>query len=109
MVEELYAFGSVLTESFTNESDIDFLVRFGKIESQEYYDNYLDFKQALEKLFLRHVDLIEIQTIKNPILKQSINKNKLAIYERTDSEMAVISKHIPLLNEEVTRLILEAK
>ena len=89
MIEELYAFGSVLNESFTNESDIDFLVRFGKVDPKEYYDNYIDFKQALETLFLRNVDLIEVQTLKNPILRQSINKNKMAIYERTDSKMAV--------------------
>ena len=89
IVEELYAFGSVLNESFTNESDIDFLVRFGKVDPKEYYDNYIDFKQALETLFLRNVDLIEVQTLKNPILRQSINKNKMAIYERTDSKMVV--------------------
>jgi uncharacterized protein len=68
----------------------------------------MDFKEALEKLFLRNVNLIEMQTLKNPILRQSINRKKMALYERADSEMAVISKHIPLLKEEVNKLINEA-
>jgi predicted nucleotidyltransferase len=89
MVDELYAFGSVLTDSFTNDSDVDLLVRFGRVDPQEYYDNFMDFKEALEKLFLRNVDLIEMQTLKNPILRQSIHRNKMALYERADSKMAV--------------------
>jgi predicted nucleotidyltransferase len=35
MVDELYAFGSVLTDSFTNDSDGDLLVRLGRVDPQE--------------------------------------------------------------------------
>ncbi len=46
------------------------------------------FKEALEKLLQRPVDLVEEQTIKNPILKQSIDKSKKLIYGRADSKVA---------------------
>ncbi len=49
----------------------------------------MDFKEELEGLFSRNVDLVEIQTIKNPILKRSIDRNKKILYGRKDSKMAV--------------------
>ena len=88
-VDELYAFGSVLKDSFTKESDVDLLVRFGDVNLFDYFDNYMDFKESLEKLFNRTVDLVEIQTLKNPILKRSINNEKTLIYGRADSKVAV--------------------
>lgn len=79
-VEKMYLFGSVLNSSFKKESDIDFLVRFKPIELATYFDNYMDFKERLEKLFGREVDLVEEQTLRNPILINSINKSKAPIY-----------------------------
>ena len=77
-VAELYVFGSVLTDRFKKDSDIDFLVRFSFTNQMEYFDNYMDFKESLEKLFSRKVDLVEIQTLKNPILKHSIRRCKFS-------------------------------
>ena len=88
-VDELYAIGSVLKESFSKDSDIDLLVKFGQIELAEYFDNYMDLKEALEKVLKRSVDLVEVQTVKNPILKNSIERSTKLIYGRKDSEMVV--------------------
>jgi predicted nucleotidyltransferase len=88
-VDELFVFGSILSDRFTEESDIDFLVKFSSIEPSEYFDNYTSFKQELETLLKRNIDLLEIQTIKNPILKRSVNRNKTLLYGREDSKMAV--------------------
>jgi predicted nucleotidyltransferase len=79
-VEKMYLFGSVLNSNFNNESDIDILVKFKSIELSKYFDNYMDFKQNLEKLFGRKVDIVEEQTLRNPILINSINKSKELIY-----------------------------
>jgi uncharacterized protein len=79
-VEKMYLFGSVLNSNFTKDSDIDLLVKFKSIELSKYFDNYMDFKENLEKLFGREVDLVEEQTLKNPILIKSINKSKELIY-----------------------------
>lgn len=88
-VAELYVFGSVLTENFNPESDIDFLVRFSGVKPSDYFDNYMDLKENLENLFSRKVDLVEIQTLKNPVLIRSIERNKTVLYERKNSKMAV--------------------
>lgn len=79
-VERLYAFGSVLTDKFTSKSDIDFVVKFSAIDVTLYFDNYFDFKEKLSALLKREVDLLEEQAIKNPYLKQSIDRSKQLIY-----------------------------
>ena len=79
-VEKMYLFGSALNSNFNKESDIDLLVKFKYIELSKYFDNYMDFKENLEKLFGREVDLVEEQTLRNPILINSINKSKELIY-----------------------------
>jgi predicted nucleotidyltransferase len=79
-VEKMYLFGSVLMPNFNNRSDIDFLVKFKDIDLSTYFDNYMNFKSNLENLFGREVDLVEEQTLKNPILINSINKSKELVY-----------------------------
>ena len=88
-VKELYIFGSILSEFFNENSDLDLLVKFDIIDLLDYFDNYMDFKESLENLFDRQIDLVEVQTVKNPILKRSIDRNKIIIYGRTDTKMAV--------------------
>jgi predicted nucleotidyltransferase len=79
-VKTLYSFGSVNTKKFTQDSDIDFVVDF-KIENPiEYTDNYFDLKFELEKIFNRQIDLLESKAIKNPFLKESIDKTKVLVY-----------------------------
>ena len=68
-VHKLFVFGSILTNRFNDNSDIDLVV-----------DNYFDFKYALENLFGREVDLLEEQTIKNPYLKKNVDATKTLIY-----------------------------
>jgi predicted nucleotidyltransferase len=79
-VEKMYLFGSALNSNFNKESDIDLLVKFKAIELSNYFDNYMNFKENLEKLFGCEVDLVEEQTLRNPILINSINKSKALIY-----------------------------
>lgn len=80
-VAQLSVFGSILTEKFNKNSDIDFLVDFSDIELQNYADNYFSLKQALEEIFKRQIDLLEIKAIKNPYLQESIDASKRILYE----------------------------
>lgn len=80
-VSQLSVFGSVLTDEFNKNSDIDLLVDFSNIDLQNYADNYFSLKQALEEIFSRQVDLLEIKAITNPYLQQSINSSKQLLYE----------------------------
>jgi len=79
-VKNMYLFGSILTENFSSDSDVDFLVSFDKVDLPQYFNNYMDFKEKLEHLLNRPVDLLEEQTVKNPILRRSIDRNKKLIY-----------------------------
>ena len=79
-VEKMYLFGSALNSNFNDKSDVDLLVKFKPIELSQYFDNYMDFKEKLESLFGREVDLLEEQALRNPILIKSIDKSKELIY-----------------------------
>ncbi len=79
-VGSLFVFGSVLRSHFNEASDIDFVVDFKDVDLYDYADNYFNFKDSLESLFNRPVDLLEERAIKNPILKQSIDSSKVLIY-----------------------------
>jgi len=79
-VKTLHVFGSALNDNFSADSDIDFLVNFKSIDLANYFSNYSSFRKMLKQLFKRDIDLVEKQSLKNPILIQSINKNKTLIY-----------------------------
>ena len=79
-VKRLFAFGSVLTNRFTDKSDIDLVVDFEEIPLEDYADNYFDLKDALSALFKRKIDLLEDKAIRNPILRKNIDQYKQLIY-----------------------------
>jgi predicted nucleotidyltransferase len=79
-VKNMYLFGSALTGQFTSSSDVDLLVNFGNVNLYHYFDNYMELKDKLELLFQHSVDLVEEKTIKNPVLRRSIERNKKLIY-----------------------------
>lgn len=79
-VQKLSAFGSVLTDKFTSDSDVDLLVKFNKEGISDYFSNFFDFKYSLEAVFAREIDLVEEDFISNPYFLNSINSNKELIY-----------------------------
>ena len=81
-VKELYIFGSILTPKFNDSSDVDFLVQFDNVDILEYADNYFDFKEKLEKLLDRDIDLLENQAIRNPIFRKVLDRDKKLVYDR---------------------------
>jgi hypothetical protein len=79
-VKSLYAFGSVLTDQFNTNSDIDFIVDFSNINVEDYADNYFDFKFSLQNILKRPIDLLEEKAIKNPYFKKSVNQQRKLVY-----------------------------
>lgn len=79
-VKHLYAFGSVLTDNFNAQSDVDFIVDFLPICSDDYADNYYNLKFSLEKILNRKVDLLEEKAIKNPYFLKAISEKKQILY-----------------------------
>jgi predicted nucleotidyltransferase len=81
-VDKLYAFGSVLTNQFNPESDLDFIVSILSDDPIEYAENYFELKFALEKIFRRKIDLLEQKAIRNKTFEDFVNKQKRLVYER---------------------------
>lgn len=79
-VDTMYLFGSSLKGNYNNDSDVDFLVRFKEFDLAGYFENYISFKDELSILLKRKVDLVEEQTLKNPVLIESIEESKKLIY-----------------------------
>lgn len=79
-VKTLAVFGSVLTDRFCDDSDIDFVVDFTDVDESDYADNYLEMQEALQNLLGREIDLLENKAIRNSILLQTINDSKQVIY-----------------------------
>ena len=79
-VKSLYAFGSVLTEKFNPESDVDLIVDFQQLDVLDYGDNYYNLKFSLEDIFKRNIDLLEEKAIRNPYFIKTLNANKKLIY-----------------------------
>ncbi len=83
-VLQLYVFGSILTDRFNKDSDVDFTVIFDRsaLPLLVYGENYFDFKFALENLLKREVDLVVYDSIKNPYFKRNLDRNKELVYGR---------------------------
>lgn len=79
-VKKLYAFGSVLTDQFTQGSDVDLTVDFDNIDVVQYADNYFDFKFSLQDILKHPIDLLEEKAIKNPYFKKAISQKRQLVY-----------------------------
>ncbi len=81
-VRSLSVFGSILTDRFTDNSDVDLLVDFDTTDHEkwDYVANYFDFQTALENLFGRKVDLVVAKGLKNKYFIRNLNRTKQLIY-----------------------------
>ncbi|MDZ7605815.1 MAG: nucleotidyltransferase domain-containing protein [Cyclobacteriaceae bacterium] len=79
-IKSLFAFGSVVNDSFTDASDIDLLVSFFPMDYSDYADNYFEVAEKLERIFDRPIDLITDKSLHNPYFIDSVNKSKILLY-----------------------------
>jgi hypothetical protein len=87
-VEALHTFESVNTDRFTEGSDIDFLVSFEPMDAEEYAEHYFQLVEGLEAIFQRPVDLLTVNSLKNPYFIEAINRTKQHVYGRRDLEVS---------------------
>lgn len=83
-VKSLAVFGSILTERFNEQSDVDLLVDFEPIDHAnfDYVNNYFGLRDALEHIFNRKVDLIEEKGLRNKYFIANVSRTKQMIYGR---------------------------
>lgn len=79
-VKKMYAFGSVCTDNFNENSDIDFLISFDKLSFDQYTTNYFDLHYKLQDLFNRRIDLLTENSLSNPYFIKGVELTKQLIY-----------------------------
>ncbi|MBA3293193.1 MAG: nucleotidyltransferase domain-containing protein [Geodermatophilaceae bacterium] len=80
-VRTLDVFGSATTDDFDEErSDVDLLVEFSRdVPGMSGLRQYFGFKEALEKLLGRSVDLVEGE-LENPYLRRSVEQTREPLF-----------------------------
>lgn len=81
-VNRLFAFGSAISDRFNDDSDVDLLVDLQPMSPEERGETLLLLWDALEKLFSRRVDLLTEQSLRNPYLRNNIERTRKLIYDR---------------------------
>ena len=80
-VRRLDVFGSVLREDFdATSSDVDLVVDFKPAATGQQLNQYFGLKEALEHLFARPVDLLELEAMENTRFKRLIERTKVSVY-----------------------------
>lgn len=76
-----YLFGSVLTDRFSETSDVDLLVNIEQgLNPVEAGGHLWDIYYELKDLLNREVDVLTERSLKNPYFIQEINQTKHAIH-----------------------------
>ncbi len=79
-VTKLDVFGSATRDDFDEaRSDVDFLVAFDDVPGLGALRQYFGFKEDLEQLLGRPVDLVE-GTIENPFVLRSVEETRELLY-----------------------------
>jgi len=79
-VRELSLFGSVLTDDFRPDSDVDVLIVYEEDADGDLWD-HLHAEEELRAILRRDVDLVEEKALKNPFRRHDILRNREVIYE----------------------------
>lgn len=82
-VSRLEVFGSAARGSDfdTARSDVDLLVTYEPNTARPTLEEYFEFREQLEALFGRSVDLVMAGAVRNPYVRADIERSKELIYE----------------------------
>ena len=80
-VKDAYLFGSVLTDRFNDNSDVDLLVNYDDdMDPLEMGESLMELYIELEDNLNRKIDLLTERSLKNPYFIKEINEKKYQIY-----------------------------
>ena len=80
-VQRLDVFGSATGVEFDPQrSDVDLIVQFDGNAQEKLLDAYFGLKEEFEALFDRPVDLLTTATVRNPYLRESIERSRQTLY-----------------------------
>ncbi|MDO8684230.1 MAG: nucleotidyltransferase domain-containing protein [Armatimonadota bacterium] len=78
-IKEFSLFGSVLSDDFRTDSDIDVLVSFEDDAPWSLYD-WVDMLEELKAVFGREVDMVEKEGLRNPYRRRAILSHREVLY-----------------------------
>jgi len=78
-ISELSIFGSSIRDDFTDKSDVDILVSF-ILNSKITLFDIIEIENEFKTILGREVDVVEKESLKNPIRKNKILENREIIY-----------------------------
>jgi hypothetical protein len=79
-VESLFSLDNIEPNIFTNNSDLELIVKFKEMDLMGYANNYFDFKFKLQDLLNLEISLIEYHAIKSPYYKETVDQHKHLVY-----------------------------
>ena len=80
-IKSAFVFGSVLSENFNNDSDVDFLVNMNEgLDPVDAGGHLWDLEDDLRGLLKRDIDLLTERSLKNPYFIKELNETKFQIY-----------------------------
>jgi predicted nucleotidyltransferase len=79
-VRALYVFGSFARGDAKEESDVDLLVEFERDGVEGAFDQFMGFKERMEVICGRPVDLVTSKRFRNPYFEQSVAAEKQLVY-----------------------------
>lgn len=80
-VKSLEVFGSAATNSWNAaSSDLDFIVDFLPLPPATHSNSYFGLWFALQDLFDRPIDLVELPAIRNPYFLKRVDKDRHLLY-----------------------------
>ena len=80
-IKRAYLFGSVVTDKFNNDSDVDFLVEPDEIADPVVAGGILwDLYYALKFLLKREIDLVTRDSLRNKYFIEELNRTCVSIY-----------------------------
>jgi uncharacterized protein len=79
--KKLALFGSMRRPDYdTERSDVDLVVEFAPVSDRSPARQYFEFKKALEALFGKPVDLVELSAMPDCRLRRIIERTQLLVY-----------------------------
>jgi predicted nucleotidyltransferase len=89
-VEKMFAFGSSISDEFnTDSSDFDLIVEIDESNPVIKGEKLIDLWDNLEQLFSRKIDLLTMNSLKNPYLLKEIESKKIKVYDGTGKKVLI--------------------
>ena len=78
-ISEISVFGSSIREDMSQDSDVDLLITFAAEADLSLFD-VMELEERLREIFGRPVDIVEPDSLTNPVRRRSILANTERLY-----------------------------